>query len=348
MFAHELEAKTVESADVRGVEESQLFGEMRIVRRCGGFFFERAAQAPPHLGRGGFGESDDENFVERRAFAHDAVQTTLDERVGFTRPRAGHDEDVAARVNGAPLRRREARIIFAGRIHLLGVRLARRRNVRQFFRVPLPNEWLKTLRMAEGLRLKDQPASERPRERLAALGADALSHAELIAILLRTGLQGANAVEVGRQVLQKFGTLQSLAQASVTDLQKVRGIGRDKAVTLVAAFALARKMAGELQYESPVLDNPENVVRLLREQNLVKKVETLQVLLLNTRHKLIRVEEISDGTLDTILVHPREVFKNAIAANAHAIVLAHNHPSGVIPHPVLCRKRVEFASTTCN
>jgi DNA repair protein RadC len=182
--------------------------------------------------------------------------------------------------------------------------------------------------MAEGLRLKDQPASERPRERLAALGADALSHAELIAILLRTGLQGANAVEVGRQVLQKFGTLQSLAQASVTDLQKVRGIGRDKAVTLVAAFALARKMAGELQYESPVLDNPENVVRLLREQNLVKKVETLQVLLLNTRHKLIRVEEISDGTLDTILVHPREVFKSAIAANAHAIVLAHNHPSG--------------------
>jgi DNA repair protein RadC len=95
--------------------------------------------------------------------------------------------------------------------------------------------------------LKDQPLSERPRERLAALGADALSHAELIAILLRTGLKGANAVEVGRQLLHKFGTLQLLAQASVTDLQKVRGIGRDKAVTLVAAFALARKMAGDLQ-----------------------------------------------------------------------------------------------------
>jgi DNA repair protein RadC len=183
-------------------------------------------------------------------------------------------------------------------------------------------------RMAESLRLKDQPASERPRERLAALGADALSHAELIAILLRTGLKGANAVEVGKQLLHKFGTLQSLAQTSVVDLQKVKGIGRDKAVTLVAAFALARKMARELQYESPVLDNPENVVVLLREQNLLKSVETLQVLLLNTRHKLIRVEEISDGTLDTILVHPREVFKSAIAANAAAIVLVHNHPSG--------------------
>lgn len=176
--------------------------------------------------------------------------------------------------------------------------------------------------------LKDQPASERPRERLAALGADALSHAELIAILLRTGLKGANAVEVGRQLLQQFGTLQLLAQASVVDLQKVRGIGRDKAVTLVAAFALARKMAAELQYESPVLDNPENVVRLLREKNLIKNVETLQVLLLNTRRKLIRVDEVIDGTIDQLLVHPREVFKSAIAANAAAIVLAHNHPSG--------------------
>ena len=176
--------------------------------------------------------------------------------------------------------------------------------------------------------LKDQPASERPRERLAALGADALSHAELIAILLRTGLKGANAVEVGRQLLKKFGTLNLLAQASIADLQKIRGIGRDKAVTLVAAFALARKMAAELQSESPVLDNPENVVALLRAHNLVKNVETLQVLLLNTRHKLIRVDEITDGTIDTLLVHPREVFKAAIAANAAAVVLAHNHPSG--------------------
>jgi DNA repair protein RadC len=77
-----------------------------------------------------------------------------------------------------------------------------------------------------------------------------------------------------------------------------------------------------------VLDNPENVVRLLREQNLVKNVETLQVLLLNTRRRLLRVAEITDGTLDTILVHPREVFKAAITANAAAVVLAHNHPSG--------------------
>lgn len=182
--------------------------------------------------------------------------------------------------------------------------------------------------MASSLRLKDQPISERPRERLMERGADALSHAELIAILLRTGLKGANAVEIGRQLLQKFGTLRALARASVEDLRTVKGIGRDKAVTLMAAFALARKMADELQSESPVLDNPENVVRLLREKNLVKNVETLQALLLNTRRKLIRVADITEGTLDTLLVHPREVFKTAIAANAAAVVLAHNHPSG--------------------
>ena len=182
--------------------------------------------------------------------------------------------------------------------------------------------------MYQSLRIKDQPVTERPRERLVALGADALSHAELIAILLRTGLHGTNAVEIGKQLIQKFGTLQALARASVDDLRSVKGIGRDKAVTLMAAFALARKMAEDLQRESPVLDNPEAIVQLLREQNLVKNVETLQVLLLNTRRRLIRVEPVTDGTIDTLLVHPREVFKAAIAANAAAVVLAHNHPSG--------------------
>ena len=182
--------------------------------------------------------------------------------------------------------------------------------------------------MSNGLRLKDQPVSERPRERLVEHGADALSHAELIAILLRTGLKGANAVEIGRQLMQKYGTLQALAQASVEDLQSVKGIGRDKAVTLLAAFELAKRMAEELQDESPVLDNPANVVALLRAKNLVKNVETLQVLCLNTRRRFIRVDEVIDGTIDTLLVHPREVFKTAIAANAAAVVLAHNHPSG--------------------
>ncbi len=179
-----------------------------------------------------------------------------------------------------------------------------------------------------GLRLKDQPASERPRERLVEKGPDALSHAELIAILLRTGLKGANAVEIGRQIVSKYGSLQALARASVEDLRKVKGIGRDKAVTLVAAFTLARKMAAEQAREAPLLDTPDAVANAIREEIRLRPVETFYVLLLNTRRRLISSEKISDGILDSILVHPREVFKAAIASNASAVVLVHNHPSG--------------------
>lgn len=182
--------------------------------------------------------------------------------------------------------------------------------------------------MTANPRIKDLAENERPRERLAAEGADALSNAHLIAILLRTGMKGYSAINIGEQLLAKFGTLESLARASLKDIQSVKGIGRDKAIALKAAFTLARRMAKELQYDSPVLDNPETIAGLLREENRLNEVEHFQVLLLNTRRKLIRVEQVSQGTLDTILVHAREVFKPAIAANASAIVLVHNHPSG--------------------
>ncbi len=182
--------------------------------------------------------------------------------------------------------------------------------------------------MSHSLRLKDQPAALRPRERLAAEGPDKLNLAELLAILIRTGLKGANAVAVGTELLGRFGSLHALAQASVEDLRQVKGIGRDKAVTLVAAFALARKMAEELRAESPVLDNPEAVARLMREDNRLREVEALQALLLNTRRRLIKVLPLAQGTKDTLLVHPGEVFRSAISAGAAAIVLIHNHPSG--------------------
>jgi DNA repair protein RadC len=178
------------------------------------------------------------------------------------------------------------------------------------------------------LRIKDLPDAERPRERLAAHGADALRNAELIAILLRTGLKGQSAIQVADHLLQKFGTLDQLARASLGELQKTKGIGRDKAIALVSAFTLARRMAQELRAEAPLLDNPETIAGLLREENRLYEVEHFQVVLLNTRRRLIRVEQISQGTLDTILIHPREVFKQAITANAAAIVLVHNHPSG--------------------
>ena len=182
--------------------------------------------------------------------------------------------------------------------------------------------------MPEGMRLKDQPASERPRERLIARGPEALTPAELVAILLRTGLKGSNVLEVSRRLLQKYGSLHAIALASVDDLKREPGVGPDKAATLVAAFALARRMEAEKRDESPVLDEPATVARYLRATNRVKDKEEFQVILLNTRKRLIRVDKISDGLLDTVLVHPREVFKSAIAANAAAIILVHNHPSG--------------------
>lgn len=182
--------------------------------------------------------------------------------------------------------------------------------------------------MSQGLLIKELPASERPRERLIEKGADALKHSELIAILLRTGRKGASAIQVAEQILQKFDSLDSLSRATIAELRQVKGVGRDKAVALKSAFTLARRMAEEIRQESPTLDTPDRVADLLRERNRSYEVENFQVVLLNTRRKLIRVDNISQGTLDTILVHPREVFKAAIAANSAAIVLVHNHPSG--------------------
>ncbi|HEY0549058.1 MAG TPA: DNA repair protein RadC [Verrucomicrobiae bacterium] len=178
------------------------------------------------------------------------------------------------------------------------------------------------------LLIREMPEHERPRERLVARGAEALRDAELIAILLRTGLKGVSAVEVAEQLLKKFGTLDSLARASLAELGQVKGIGRDKAIALKSAFTLAQRMAKEMRGESPVLDTPERIADLLREENRLYEVETFQSVLLNTRRRLIRIDRLSQGTLDTILVHPREVFRGAIAANAAAIVIVHNHPSG--------------------
>jgi DNA repair protein RadC len=177
-------------------------------------------------------------------------------------------------------------------------------------------------------RIKDLPEKDRPRERLAVEGPEALSSADLVAILLRTGRRGYSALDISRQLLARFQTLDRLARASLEELCAVKGIGPDKAVTLKSALTLAQRMARELQVDSPVLDTPHRVADLLREENRFYEAEQFQVLLLNTRRRLIRVERIARGTLDTVLVHPRDVFKLAIAANASAVVLAHNHPSG--------------------
>lgn len=180
-----------------------------------------------------------------------------------------------------------------------------------------------------GRRIKDLIEHQRPRERLLSCGAEALSNEELLAILLRTGMRGFSALDAARQLLDCYhGSLDGLARAPVDDLRRVPSIGRDKAITLKAAFVLAQRMVRELQGEAPLLDTPGRVADLLREENRLYEVERFQVLLLNTRRRLIRLDRLAHGTLDTLLVHPREVFRAAIAANAASIVIVHNHPSG--------------------
>lgn len=182
--------------------------------------------------------------------------------------------------------------------------------------------------MNSPLRIHDLPETERPRERLVERGAKALSVPELLAILLRTGLKGASAVEVGKQLVHGFPTLEMLARASVEELQKIRGVGRDKAVTLKAAFELASRLSLEERMESPILDTPAAVADLLRDDMMVHQTERLVVVMLNTRRRLIRIEEVARGVLDSVLVHAREVFRPAIVSNAHSIIVAHNHPGG--------------------
>ncbi len=177
-------------------------------------------------------------------------------------------------------------------------------------------------------RIKDLPNRERPRERLAELGPDALSDAELIAILLRTGLQGKSAVDVGAELVQQFGTLSALAQATLEELQSIKGIGRDKAIALQSAFTLARRMAAEIREAAPVLDTPDSVADFLREECRPYEVEHFYAILVNTRRRLIRKVHLTNGTLDAAIVHPRDVFRHAVAANASAVILVHNHPSG--------------------
>jgi DNA repair protein RadC len=178
------------------------------------------------------------------------------------------------------------------------------------------------------LLIREMLPEERPRERLVQRGADALRTAELIAILLRTGTRGVSAIQIAEALLQRFVTLENLASASVEDIRRIKGIGRDKAIALKSAFTLAKRMAREIRGEAPLVDTPQRIAELVREDLRTLQVETLNVVLLNTRRRLIRIEKICDGTLDTILVHPREVFRSAIVANAAAIALVHNHPSG--------------------
>ena len=182
--------------------------------------------------------------------------------------------------------------------------------------------------MGSTLTIRDLPLSERPRERLTRLGAEALSEQELLACLLGRGVAGESVLISARRLLAAFGSLRGIAEASVEQLSHVHGIGPAKAVQLKAAIELARRMALASNGQRPVVDSVESAAALLRPHLLDKQKEHFVALLLDNRHHLIRISPIAVGSLSATLVHPRELFKEAIAASAAAVIVAHNHPSG--------------------
>ena len=177
------------------------------------------------------------------------------------------------------------------------------------------------------LTIHELPPEDRPREKLTLRGSDALSDCELIAILLRTGMQGANAIEVARQLLARFGSLGALARCSVKELSAIKGIGPAKAVQLAAAFGLGARLARESLVRVK-MDEPRLIYELLGPEMRALHQESLRVVLLDTRLQLLRVEEISLGSMDQSVAHPREIFRPALIYSAYAVIVAHNHPSG--------------------
>ena len=177
------------------------------------------------------------------------------------------------------------------------------------------------------LKIQEMAEDERPREKLAAHGARALTDAELIAILLRTGVSGANAIEVARQLLEKYGSLTGLSRCSVDELSKIKGVKFAKAVQLVAAFGLGDRLARE-RWVKQKIDSPELANELVGPEMRRLQKESLRVILLDTRYHLIRVEEISLGSINESIAHPRDVFRPAVISSAYAVIVVHNHPSG--------------------
>jgi DNA repair protein RadC len=172
----------------------------------------------------------------------------------------------------------------------------------------------------------DLPRDERPRERLARLGAEALSSRELVSVLLGTGTRGASALEVADQLLGSG--LHTLASRSLRELEGARGLGRAKASRLLAALELGARLASDPGGEAPALDSPEAAGRYLLPRYAARPVETFGLLALDVRHRLRREAVVSVGCLTASLVHPREVFQEAVVSRAAALVLFHNHPSG--------------------
>jgi len=181
----------------------------------------------------------------------------------------------------------------------------------------------------ESMTIHDLPAAERPRERLQRLGVEALSAQEILAVILGRGISGESVMLTAQRLLSQFGGLKGIAAATLEELSTVRGIGLAKAAQIKAAVELAARVNSYSEENGKtIVKTPEDVVGLVGNRLQEKKKEYFLAILLDTRNRLIRVAEISIGSLDSSIVHPREVFKEAISASAAAVIFVHNHPSG--------------------
>lgn len=177
--------------------------------------------------------------------------------------------------------------------------------------------------------IRDWPEGERPREKLLAKGAAAMSDAELLAIFLRTGVRGKSAVDVARELLTHFGGLRALFRADLKALRAVKGLGEAKYTQLQATLEMARRHLAEELRERDVVRDPDAARRYLVSRLRDREQEVFAALFLDSQHRVIACEELATGTLDGAAVYPREVVKRALALSAAAVIFAHNHPSGV-------------------
>jgi DNA repair protein RadC len=177
-------------------------------------------------------------------------------------------------------------------------------------------------------RIRDLHESDRPRERLAALGPQALSNAELMAILLRVGVTGESAVHVGQRLLNKFGGLTGLHRAPLADIKKQHGLGDAKAAQIKAAIELGRRLTLEAPEERPSINSPADAAALVSYEMSALEQEHLRVILLDRRNRVLETVEVYKGSVNSSQVRIGEVFKEAVRKNASAVVVIHNHPSG--------------------
>src|SRR3989344_886208 len=181
--------------------------------------------------------------------------------------------------------------------------------------------------MSKSFTLHDLPQEERPRERLTQFGEQALAAQELLQLILGRGIAGESVVVTAQKLLSHFGSLQKLSEASIEELLSIKGIGLAKAAQIKAAFEIGRRVSTQTPaYKSKELTDPEKVFKFMRSRIKDYKKERLYVISLNTRSWTLN--EVSVGTLDSSLAHPREAFSEAIRSNASSVIFVHNHPSG--------------------